>query len=126
MAAPLPGGTKDWFGVRSCENQAEAGSCHLMYQQHYTSAELSQLSKALLRLHKASLRTLLTPVEGKEAFGGRYHEALKRDPEACWRTQRPRTSSESDRRNGGCHASAISRSRRLLCERLGAITGLLS
>ena len=118
-----------------------------MYQQPYTSAELHQLSKALLRLHKAlldgeraayermhgpiasngaylqlvlgnpafawlrhlsklmaelddvadandpsavgkianlttSLRTLLTPVEGEEAFGGRYHEALQRDPDA--------------------------------------------
>ena len=30
----------------------------------------------------ASLRALLTPVEGGEAFGGRYHEALQRDPEA--------------------------------------------
>ena len=29
----------------------------------------------------ASLRRLLTPVEGEEAFGGRYHEALQRDPE---------------------------------------------
>jgi hypothetical protein len=30
----------------------------------------------------ASLRTLLTPVKGEEAFGGRYHDALQRDPEA--------------------------------------------
>lgn len=30
----------------------------------------------------ASLRILLTPVEGGEAFGGRYYEALQRDPEA--------------------------------------------
>ena len=30
----------------------------------------------------ASLRTLLTPVEGDEAFGGRYHDALQRDPDA--------------------------------------------
>ena len=29
----------------------------------------------------ASLRTLLTPVEGNAAFGGRYHEALQRDPD---------------------------------------------
>ena len=29
----------------------------------------------------ASLRTLLTPVEGDAAFGGRYHEALQRDPD---------------------------------------------
>ena len=29
----------------------------------------------------ASLRTLLTPIESDEAFGGRYHEALQRDPE---------------------------------------------
>lgn len=27
----------------------------------------------------AALRTLLTPVEGDEAFGGRYYEALQRD-----------------------------------------------
>jgi hypothetical protein len=118
-----------------------------MHQERHTSAELHQLSKALLRLHKslldgeraayerihgpipsngaflqlvlgdpafawlrhlsklmaelddvadtrnasaaekisnlmASLRILLTPVEGGEAFGGRYHEALQRDPEA--------------------------------------------
>ncbi len=117
-----------------------------MHQQRHTRAELHQLSKALLRLHKAlldaervtyerthgpiasngeylqlvlghpafawlrhlsrlmaelddfaesddttsadkiadlttSLRMLLTPVEGDEAFGGRYHEALQRDPE---------------------------------------------
>ena len=117
-----------------------------MHQEPHTSAELHQLSKALLRLHKslldgeraayerihgpipsngaflqlvlgdpafawlrhlsklmaelddvadtrdasaaekisnlmASLRILLTPVEGGEAFGGRYHEALQRDPE---------------------------------------------
>jgi len=117
-----------------------------MPKARYTAAELTQLSKALLRLHKAlldgeriayeqrhgriasngeylqlvlghpafawlrhlsrlmaelddltaaddasaaeaiggltaSLRTLLTPVEGDEAFGGRYHEALQRDPE---------------------------------------------
>lgn len=30
----------------------------------------------------ASLRALLTPVEGGAAFGGRYDEALQRDPEA--------------------------------------------
>jgi hypothetical protein len=117
-----------------------------MHQQHHPRAELHQLSKALLRLHKAlldgeraayermhgaitsngtylqlvlgdpafawlrdlsrlmaelddladsdeasatekipevmtSLRTLLTPMEGGEAFGGRYHDALQRDPE---------------------------------------------
>jgi len=91
-----------------------------MHQQRHTRAELHQLSKALLRLHKAlldghpsfawlrqlsrvmaevddvadagnagnkiaeltaSLRTLLTPVEGDEAFSGLYHRALQRDPE---------------------------------------------
>jgi hypothetical protein len=116
-----------------------------MPKARYTSAELNQLSKALLRLHKAlldgerfayeqrhgrigsngeylqlvlghsdfawlrplsrlmaelddladrddsaadaitdliaSLRPLLTPVEGDAVFGGRYHEALQRDPE---------------------------------------------
>jgi hypothetical protein len=117
-----------------------------MHQERHTSAELHQLSNALLRLHKslldgeraayerihgpipsngaflqlvlgdpafawlrhlsklmaelddvadtrdasaaekisnlmASLRILLTPVEGGEAFGGRYHAALQRDPE---------------------------------------------
>jgi hypothetical protein len=31
----------------------------------------------------ASLRSLLTPVEGDEAFGGRYHEALQRDSDAA-------------------------------------------
>jgi hypothetical protein len=116
-----------------------------MHQQHHARAELHQLSKALLRLHKAlldgeraayermhgaitsngtylrlvlgdpafawlrhlsrlmaelddladsddasaaekipelmaSLRTLLTPVEGDDAFRGRYHDALQRDP----------------------------------------------
>jgi hypothetical protein len=30
----------------------------------------------------ASLRTLLTPVDGNEAFGGRYHDALQRDADA--------------------------------------------
>jgi hypothetical protein len=30
---------------------------------------------------RMSLRTLLTPVEGDQAFGGRYFEALQRDPE---------------------------------------------
>ena len=29
----------------------------------------------------ASLRTMLTPVEGDEGFGRRYREALQRDPE---------------------------------------------
>ena len=117
-----------------------------MQQQPHTRAELHQLSKALLRLHKtlldgeraayerrhgaitsngtylqlvlgdpafawlrnlsrlmaelddladsddasatekipelmSSLQTLLTPVEGDDAFRGRYHEALQRDPE---------------------------------------------
>lgn len=115
-----------------------------MNQQRHTRTELHQLSKALLRLHKAlldgeraayermhgpiassgeylqlvlghpsfawlrqlsrmmaelddvvdaddaatkiaeltaSLRTLLTPVEGDEAFGRLYHEALQRDTE---------------------------------------------
>jgi hypothetical protein len=117
-----------------------------MHQQGLTRAELHQLSKALLRLHKAlldgeravyerihgpiasngvylqlvlgdpafawlrhlsklmaelddladaneasasgkipdltaSLRTLLRPVEGDDAFGGRYYEALQRDPD---------------------------------------------
>ena len=117
-----------------------------MHQPRYTPAELRQLSKALLRLHKAlldgeraayermhgpiasngaylqlvlgdpafawlrqlsrlmaelddfadaddasaadkvsdlmaTLRTLLTPAEGDDIFGGRYREALQRDPE---------------------------------------------
>ena len=65
-----------------------------MHKEPYTTAELHQLSKTLLRDANdpsaaenipnltASLRTLLTPAEGEEAFGGRYHEALQRDPEA--------------------------------------------
>ena len=118
-----------------------------MHKEQYTTAELHQLSKALLRLHKVlldaeraayerihgpiasngaylqlvlgdpafswlrhlsklmaelddradaddasaarnisdllgSLRSLLTPLEGDEAFGGRYHEALQRNSEA--------------------------------------------
>jgi hypothetical protein len=117
-----------------------------MHQQALTQAELHELSKALLRLHKAlldgervayerihgpiasngaylqlvlsdpafawlrhlsklmaelddvadadeasasgkipeltaSLRALLSPVEGDDAFGGRYHEALQRSPD---------------------------------------------
>ncbi|HKT35111.1 MAG TPA: hypothetical protein VJR03_09790 [Nitrospira sp.] len=117
-----------------------------MRTERHTRAELHQLSKALLRLHKAlldgeravyermhgpiasngaylqlvlghptfawlrqlsrmmaelddlseaegisaadkisdltrSLRALLTPIEGDEGFGGRYREALQRDPE---------------------------------------------
>jgi hypothetical protein len=65
---------------------------------HPTFAWLRQLSRMMAELDdlaetedtsaadrvadlKASLRMLLTPVDGNEGFGGRYREALQRDPE---------------------------------------------
>ena len=51
-------------------------------------AELDDLSgrsdpsaAAAIRDRLSALRRLLTPVEGDEAFGERYHQALQRDPE---------------------------------------------